>query len=157
MRLRSVNSASIFALTAEPFKVFRRMLRLRLGSAGGTTICILTESEHRGCGVAVVVAEDGVQVWGVVYEIADIDIRQLDTKEGYKPGRDKNAYCRRECLVFLEGDEERPLTVCTYFACRQPNPPLPNAGYKDLIVTGARYWHLPEEYVRELKTIEVDG
>ena len=98
-----------------------------------------------------------MQVWGVVYEIADIDIRQLDTKEGYKPGRDKNAYCRRECLVFLEGDEERPLTVCTYFACRQPNPPLPNAEYKGLIVTGARYWHLPEEYIHELETIEVDG
>jgi len=34
-------------------------------------------------------------------------------------------------------------------------PPLPNADYKRLIVEGARFWHLPDDYVREMETIEV--
>jgi gamma-glutamylcyclotransferase (GGCT)/AIG2-like uncharacterized protein YtfP len=115
------------------------------------------ESVNRGCGVADVVAQDGAQVWGVVYEIDDLDVGKLDAAEGFRPGRDKNSYYRRECLVFLDGDSQRPLTVSTYFGDPQPNPPLPNAAYKNLILTGARYWHLPEEHIRELEQIEVNG
>ena len=113
------------------------------------------KSVKRDCGVADVVAEDGAQVWGVVYEIADLDVGRLDLSEGFRPGRDKNSYYRRERLVFLDGEEQRPVTVSAYFADPQPNPPLPNAAYKNLILTGARYWHLPEEYIRELEEIEV--
>jgi gamma-glutamylcyclotransferase (GGCT)/AIG2-like uncharacterized protein YtfP len=115
------------------------------------------KSVRRGCGVADIVAEDGAQVWGVVYEINDLDVSRLDLWEGFSPGRDKNSYYRRECLVLLDGDKKRPVTVTAYFADPQPNPPLPNAAYKNLILTGARYWHLPEEYIRELEQIEVSG
>jgi len=115
------------------------------------------ESVDRRCGVADVVAEDGAQVWGVVHEITDLDVGKLDASEGFRPGRDKNSYYRRECLVFLDGEDQRPLTVSAYFGDPQPNPPLPNAAYRDLILTGARHWHLPEEYIRELEQIEVSG
>jgi len=115
------------------------------------------KSCDRGCGVADVVAEDGRQVWGVVYEIADLDVGKLDASEGFRPGRGKNSYYRRECLVFLNKEDQRPLTVSAYFGDPQPNPPLPNAAYKSLILAGARHWHLPEEYIRELEQIEVSG
>ncbi len=114
-------------------------------------------SVTRGCGVSDVVAEDGAQVWGVVYEIGDIDVGKLDTSEGFRPGRDKNSYDRRECLVYLDGEGQQPLTVFAYFGEPQRNPPLSNAVYKDLILAGARHWHLPEEYIRELEQIEVSG
>ena len=120
-------------------------------------IAFTRKSVKRGCGVADVVAEDGAQVWGVVYEIADIDVGNLDASEGFRPGRDKNSYCRRECMVFLDGEDQRPLTVFAYFADPQPNPPLPNAAYKNLILTGGRHWHLPEAYIRKLEQIEVNG
>jgi AIG2-like family len=94
---------------------------------------------------------------GVVYEIADLDVGKLDVWEGFRPGRDKNSYYRRECLVFLDGENQRPLTVSAYFGDPQPNPPLPNAAYKNLILAGARHWHLSEEYIRELEQIEVSG
>jgi gamma-glutamylcyclotransferase len=115
------------------------------------------KSVKRGCGVADVVAKHGSLVWGVVYEIADLDLGKLDASEGYKPRGDKNSYQRRECSVFLDGENQRPLTVSAYFADRQPSPPRPNAAYKDLILVGARHWHLPEEYIRELEQIEVSG
>jgi hypothetical protein len=60
-------------------------------------------------------------------------------------------------LVFLDGEEQRPVTVSAYFGNPQPNPPLPNAAYKNLILMGGRYWHLPEEYIRKLEQIEVSG
>jgi gamma-glutamylcyclotransferase (GGCT)/AIG2-like uncharacterized protein YtfP len=113
------------------------------------------KSTNRNCGVADGVPEHGRELWGVVYEICDHDVGKLDTAEGYRPGREKNSYWRRECLVFLDNDGERPLTVSTYFAEREPNPPLPNAEYKNLILSGARYWHLPEGYIRELEEIRV--
>ena len=112
------------------------------------------KSVNHGCGVADVVSEDGAQVWGVVFEIADLDVGKLDASEGFMPGRDKNSYYRRECLVFLDGEDQRPLTVSAYFGDPQPNPPLPDAAYKNLILAGARHWHLPEEYIRELEQIK---
>lgn len=115
------------------------------------------ESVNRGCGVANVVAEDGVQVWGVVYELADFDVGELDASEGFRPGRAINSYYRRECLVFLDGEDQRPLTVSAYFGDPQPNPALPNAAYQNLILEGARHWHLPGEYIRELEQIEHSG
>ena len=62
-----------------------------------------------------------------MYEIADLDVDKLDASEGFRPGRDKNSYYRRECLVFLDGEDQRPLTVSAYFGAPQPNPPFPNA------------------------------
>jgi gamma-glutamylcyclotransferase (GGCT)/AIG2-like uncharacterized protein YtfP len=113
------------------------------------------KSVNRDCGVADVVAEDGAHVWGVVFEIADLDVGKLDASEGFRPERDQNSYYRHECMVFLDGEDQRPLTVSAYFGNPQPNSPLPNVAYKSLILAGARYWHLPEEYIRELEQIEV--
>jgi gamma-glutamylcyclotransferase (GGCT)/AIG2-like uncharacterized protein YtfP len=142
-----------------------QQMRARCPSARFVGVALLAEhklaftrkSMNRGCGVADAVPERGRKLWGVVYEIDDIDIDKLDSLEGYRPGREENCYWRRECLVLLDGTEQRPLTVCSYFAEPQTNTPLPNSEYKQLIISGARHWHLPEEYVRDLEAIEVSG
>lgn len=115
------------------------------------------KSVNRGCGVADVVRETGRSVWGAVFQLSELDVGALDKSEGYRPGREKNSYWRRECIVFEDGDEHRPVTAQTYFADPQPNPPLPNEAYKALILAGARYWYLPADYIAELEAIEVSG
>lgn len=115
------------------------------------------KSVHRECGVADVVREAGRSAWGAVFQLSELDVGALDKSEGYRPGREKNSYWRRECMVFLDGDENRPVTTQAYFADPQPNPPLPNEAYKALILAGARYWHLPTDYIAELEAIEVGG
>ena len=120
-------------------------------------IAFTRKSVKRGCGVADAVQERGDEVWGVLYEIGDSDVAGLDNSEGYMPGREKNSYWRRECMVLPGRDPTQALTVSTYFGDPQPHPPLPNAEYKQLIVSGARHWHLPEQYVRDLEAIEVSG
>jgi gamma-glutamylcyclotransferase (GGCT)/AIG2-like uncharacterized protein YtfP len=115
------------------------------------------KSVNRGCGVADALPENGAAVWGVVFQIDDVDIGKLDASEGYKPGRSKNSYFRRETRVLVDGDHQRPLETWVYFANRERNAPLPNAAYKDLIVSGAKYWHLPHEYVRQLEQVVTSG
>lgn len=113
------------------------------------------ESKNRGCGVADAVSEPGKNVWGVVYEMDEGDIHRLDKAEGFVPGRLDNAYNREDCQVYLDGDEEKPLTVSIYIAVKQDNPPLPNLEYKKLIVEGAKFWQLPPEYIKKLEQVEV--
>lgn len=113
------------------------------------------KSSGRSCGVADAVPASGSCIWGAVFDISELDIGELDKSEGYRPGRSENSYWRRECTLFLDGDEARPLAASTYFATRDPNPPLPSQDYKDLIVSGARHWGLPDEYVSQLEQIEV--
>jgi hypothetical protein len=57
-------------------------------------------------------------------------------------------------MVLRDGDEAQSLAVSTYFGDPQPSPPLPNQIYKDLILSGARYWHLPANYIAQLERIE---
>ena len=54
-------------------------------------IAFTRKSTRRGCGVADVVRQDGAGVWGVVYEITDSDLAQLDKDEGYREGRPDSA------------------------------------------------------------------
>jgi gamma-glutamylcyclotransferase len=108
------------------------------------------KSIKRGCGVADAVSEHGQKMWGVVYEISALDVGEFDASKGYGPGAHKNSYVRRERRVLHDGDDQKPLTVFTYLGNRQPSPPLPNIDYKNLILSGARHWHLPAEYIRQL-------
>lgn len=123
----------------------------------GYTLAFTRRSAKWGCGVADIVPQEGKNVWGVVYEISDYDQGKLDKFEGFDSAREKNAYRRHEFLVFLNGNGNEPLTVWTYVAEKELNPPRPSAEYKDQILSGARWWHLPEQYIRELEQIEVSG
>lgn len=114
------------------------------------------KSQKRNCGVADAVVDPGHSIWGVVYEVDDRDVGGLDASEGYSPGRGNNDYRREERHVFPDGDGTKPLAVAVYFATPDSNPPLPNQAYKDQILAGARWWHLPKVYTSQvLETIEV--
>jgi hypothetical protein len=112
-------------------------------------------SINRGCGVADAVGAPGHMLWGVVYQLSDADLPNLDQSEGFRPDRQTNSYWRRDCVVFLNDDDAHRLSATTYFAEHQPNPPRPNQAYKDLILAGARRWRLPPHYIAELERIEV--
>jgi gamma-glutamylcyclotransferase (GGCT)/AIG2-like uncharacterized protein YtfP len=110
----------------------------------------------RGCGVADILADESKDVWGVVYKLPKIELKNLDKDEDFRCGRpdDQNDYTRENHYVWREGDAKRPLLVSLYRGHPQPNPPLPDCDYKNLIVEGARHWNLPAEYIRELESIQ---
>jgi gamma-glutamylcyclotransferase (GGCT)/AIG2-like uncharacterized protein YtfP len=113
-------------------------------------------SVSRGCGVADILGDEAKDVWGVVYELPQSELKNLDKDESFQPGRpdDQNDYTRENCCVWREGDAKRPLLVSLYRGHPQPNPPLPNCDYKNLIVAGAKHWEIPADYIRELESIQ---
>ena len=110
---------------------------------------------ERRCGVADVLPDKSKDVWGVVYEFPDNELKNLDKKEGYKPDRpnEQNEYTREDHYVWREGDAKQALLVALYRGHPQLDPPLPNDDYKNLIVNGAKHWKLPAEYIRELESV----
>ncbi len=105
-------------------------------------------------GVADVVPEEGHDIWGVVYQISEQDVVLLDRCEGFKPGRQENSYIRSERHVYRDGKKDEPLLASLYFAEKEEKPSLPHIDYKLLLVEGARFWHLPEQYIATLVEIE---
>ena len=116
------------------------------------------QSKKRG--VADAVKNSGSDIWGVIYEINNNDISRLDKKEGFRPGGNPNdnAYFRKECTVFKEGQQNSSLEVFIYFVQSKGGPYETDLEYKNLLVTGAKYWGLPKEYIEEtleqIKTID---
>jgi len=117
----------------------------------------IARKSKSGYGVASVQTAPGKDVWGVVYEVPESEMRVLDEKEGYRPGRPKaeNSYVPVDRDVLLNDDESRICMVRTYIANAQDDPPLPNRTYINLITSGARFWHLPDDYISSLESIEV--
>ena len=117
------------------------------------------KSATRDCGVADVLPDQTKDVWGVVYELPDSELKNLDKREGYRPGKpyEKNQYTREDRYVWPDGDAKRPLLVKLYLGNLQLDPPLPSDDYKKLIVNGAKHWNLPAEYVRQLESIQAKG
>ena len=113
-------------------------------------------SVRRGCGVADILRDETNDVWGVVYELWESELENLDKDEEFRPGRpdDRNDYTRENHYVWGEGDAKRLLLVSLYRGHPQPNPPLPDCDYKSLIVQGARHWQLPSHYIQELESIQ---
>ena len=117
------------------------------------------KSVGRDCGVADVLPDQTKDVWGVVYELPDNELKKLDKKEGYQPGKpyEKNQYTRRDQYVWPDGDAKRPLLVALYLGHPQLDPPLPSDDYKRLIVDGAKHWNLPVEYIHQLESIQTEA
>ena len=113
------------------------------------------KSSILSCGVADIIWDENNKTYGVVYRIDEIDLGKLDKHEGYMPQRGKNAYKRIEIMVFEEDNKEKPITVFTYEVEKKEfGKYKPNEDYKNLIITGAKLWNFPKEYINFLENIE---
>jgi gamma-glutamylcyclotransferase len=117
------------------------------------------KSARRDCGVADVLPDQAKDVWGVVYELLDNELKDLDKDEDFSPARpnDQNEYTREDHYVWQEGDADQALLVALYRGHPQLDPPLPSDDYKELIVAGAKHWNLPAEYIRQLESIQSEA
>ena len=122
-------------------------------------LAFTVKSVSRDCGVADVLPDQAKDVWGVVYELPDNELKNLDTREGYRPGKpyEQNQYTREDQYVWPDGDAKRPFLVALYLGHSQFDPPLPSDDYKNLIVNGAKHWSPPAEYIRQLESIHTEA
>lgn len=115
-----------------------------------------TRKCNAGHGVMDIIGDPGHEVWGVVFQIDELDLGRLDKAEGCRPGKSDSAYRRVERMVFEDGDREKPLTVMTYEVVVKSGEFIPpSQEYKDHFVGGARHWHLAESYIQKLEAVEV--
>jgi hypothetical protein len=89
------------------------------------------------------------EVWGVIYLCNPIAMRTMDGREGVPTGD----YAREPVVVITDSGEQ--VTAQTYiagpdFICPEG---LPSQEYLQKIVTGARYHHLPEDYIQRIERL----
>lgn len=112
----------------------------------GYRFAIARHSRLRHCGTANIFPQPTSVVWGVVYDVSDADLIIMD---GFEDG-----YARAFVDTYAINDGKSPQTALVYIAPKEDNVPLPNAEYKRLMVEGARYWQLPQDYCAMLEAIE---
>lgn len=116
----------------------------------GRRLAFTRWSEGRAGAVPDAVEDPAGEVWGAVYEVTEPDLTELDRFEGFAPGSSRNSYIRRQCTVYLDGDEGLAVAAEAYFAVPAENPGLPRRAYLNQILAGAREWGLPRDYIEQV-------
>ncbi|MFT4581465.1 MAG: cation transport regulator ChaC [Gammaproteobacteria bacterium] len=97
-------------------------------------------------GVANLAPESDKHTWGVAYQITHTEGRRLDRSEGVQ----RDFY--RRIPVTIELQDDHTLEAFTYASSRGRPGRLPSPRYLGLIVNGARYHGLPDEWVDRLQS-----
>lgn len=121
----------------------------------GFKLAFPRDSKTWGGGVASIVPDPASHVWGIVYKISEAEQPLLDKYEGFSTQRPAlaNEYQRVEKRVV--GKDGAPIRVLIYVANTQPSPALPSVRYLSQLITGAKHFQLPPEYIAELEKIPV--
>jgi gamma-glutamylcyclotransferase (GGCT)/AIG2-like uncharacterized protein YtfP len=122
----------------------------------GHRLCFPRRSFIRNCATASIEPHVGSYVWGALYELTEEDFVRLDAREGYVAERHpaENNYNRAPILV-RRPDGERVEAV-TYVANPTPAPGPPSTEYLTLIINGAVFCRLPEDYIAMLRTFSTE-
>ena len=91
---------------------------------------------------------EGTEVWGVVYEITDLDLANLDGYEGYP-----DAYTRFQTTI-RTGDEEME-GVWTYRVREKAGFIPPSQRYLDILKRACMEYEFPDWYCQWLNKVEV--
>ncbi len=100
-------------------------------------------------------------VWGVLYEI-DKNCRScLDESEGYQEDRviSKNTYIPIEVTIVFSNskskeEQTREILAFTYVHVNTGKKKELNCEYKKVVITGARNFDLPEDYISSYLDVE---
>jgi gamma-glutamylcyclotransferase len=103
---------------------------------------VINKKSKDGSGKANLMKSEGDEVWGVLYEMDENDLVNLDRHEG--------GY-RRECFE-LWTDAGKTVKAFAYISSKLTNS-LPTYEYKMLLVNGAREHGLPATYVGFLEQL----
>lgn len=130
------------------------------GSMPDFELCFPRTSTRKKCklangkpgGVSSIRNAPGQVVEGVIYEIFETDLVNLDRHEGVKKEKSKGSYFREPLPVRLSDGTDS--TCWVYFANEMKKGPfVPSAWYKDRMVFGAESNDLPAAYQQQLQAI----
>jgi gamma-glutamylcyclotransferase len=123
-----------------------------IGCLDGHRLAFTRRSVVSGTGVADVVPAPDDAVWGVLYELDDVDLDVLDRKEG-----NGWAYARGQKRIMLGADRSmRGATIYTVLA-KEPNEVPPSHEYLERLLLAAQHHGLPGDYLTMLRAIPSVG
>lgn len=105
-------------------------------------------SPRWGCGVADIVGNSSSEVWGLIYEVTESDLKQLDHYEGVP-----DLYIRIKVNVIAENNKY--LHVTTYEVVTKESFAPPTTEYLSIIKEAAEKFNFPDEYKQMLANIKV--
>jgi Gamma-glutamyl cyclotransferase, AIG2-like len=79
-----------------------------VAKAEGYALAFTRFSQNRKCGVADIVASSDNDVWGVIFDIPNDEIGQLDKSEGYRPERALRGGARSLAVIAVWCQARRP-------------------------------------------------
>jgi len=138
-----------------PSAKFRFVAKLR-----NHELCFPRKSLGRHGGVSSVGPYPPKVVWGVVYEVSEEDLNNLDSCEGYHPKRPpiENHYNRTEMEVERAGGKN--LDCHIYIRTKQGGFTPSREHYLNYLIRGVEQHQkqgIPKSYVRKLRGIKVNG
>jgi AIG2 family protein len=103
-----------------------------------------------GQSFANIIPDAGAEVLGVLFEVSEADLQQIDLTEGVLVGN----YQRVEATVTpLTALPRTPLTAFTLTSDRRDPDLQPSHRYMELLIAGALEHGLPAEYVAFLRSV----
>jgi len=99
---------------------------------------------------ATIVRDPLHEVWGVVYELSDMDLERLDAWQDVRMDGTGPYF---HYPVRVAGNDGRIYTTLFYEKTIQGEPQKPSQPYLDFIVTGAEAHRLPDAYIQALKGV----
>ena len=100
--------------------------------------------DNSGKGNIVETGRDGDKVYGVIFEILDLEIKALNDAE--------RGYVKKEMTILDERNSRKNCeNVIVYYKEEPDNSKIPYDWYKAYIVEGAKKHNLPKSYVKDLE------
>jgi gamma-glutamylcyclotransferase (GGCT)/AIG2-like uncharacterized protein YtfP len=103
-----------------------------------------------GGGIADIVKDENSQVWGLLYEVSEDDLKALDTYEGAPD------FYRRVKVTVIDS-EAASHKALAYEVVNKENFTPPSAEYLNIIKSAAEKFNFPDSYKEELDKIEMQG
>jgi gamma-glutamylcyclotransferase len=107
-------------------------------------------TSYPGSGYANITKEKNSKVYGVLYEIENSDLKNLDEYEGYP-----THYKRERITVILNNDKKIIAEVYIAQTNQTREGLKPTEEYMKHLIDGAKQHNLPSSYIKFLESIEV--
>ena len=121
-----------------------------VGQLNGYSLGFTHYSSGWGGGTADVVPSAANEVWGLVFEIEDIDLQALDDYEGYP-----TAYVRFQATVEVGN---RRLSGAWVYSVKEKREFIPpTSEYLDIIKRAGIHWGFPQSYMERLDGLPNTG
>ncbi len=104
-------------------------------------------SERRKGGISTIIDKPGGLVHGVIYEVPDDELLELDVLESVPQG-----LYRRETFLVL-GEDGKWHEADLYRVAEPKGPFTPSKSYVELMLAGAKAHRLAPEYVKKMEEI----